>query len=58
MYQKLHKARQEHICSRCGEMIEKGQEYYQAGLIPKNKDYHVDCLPKTETTSETEEKKW
>ena len=56
MYQKIHKARQDHICSGCENIIEKGTQYYQAGLIPKNKDYHIDCLPKTEPTPVTETK--
>ena len=56
MYQKLHKARQDHLCTGCTEIIEKGTQYYQVGLIPKNKDYHVDCLPKTEPTPMTETK--
>ena len=62
VYQKTHKARQDHLCTGCGNIIEKGTQYQQIGLIPKNKDYHVDCLPKdepapvTETTVEPEVK--
>ena len=56
MYQKLHKARQDHVCSGCGKLVTKGTKYYQAGLIPKNKDFHVECLPKTEPTPVTETK--
>jgi len=62
MYQKNHKARTDHVCATgCGKLIEKGTEYVQIGLIPKNKDYHVTCLPahvgETKPTKATEKAK-
>ena len=47
MYQKQHKSRQEHVCSGCGNIIGKRTSYTQIGLIPNNRDYHEECLPKS-----------
>ena len=56
MYQKIHKARQDHLCNGCTKIIEKGTQYYQVGLIPKNRNYHIECLPKTDPTPVKETK--
>ena len=52
MYQKIHKARQDHLCTGCQNIIEKGTKYYQIGLIPRNKDYHIECQPNAQTMVE------
>ena len=52
MYNKEHKARKDYTCSKCGQNIQKGGKYVQVDLIPKNKNYHVDCSPKSEVVDE------
>ena len=52
MYNKEHKARKDYTCSKCGQAIQKGGNYVQVGLIPKNKNYHVDCQPIPKPVSE------
>ncbi len=42
---KVRKARKEHKCCECGEIIKSGENYqYASGLYDGNWDHHKTCL--------------